>query len=143
MDGRHVALVERIVIGGVAMTARALAASSLELTFLQWRVLVVLGDHAEGLPVGELGRRIGASPPSASRVVRRLERQGYATVHRDERDRRRVLVCLSADGSAVRESVMAERRSLIAAALDGIAIVAAPAELPLLASIAGALDAER
>src|SRR3954471_7705167 len=98
MNADVVALFERIVIGGVALTASALATAGGEVTFLQWRVLMVTGDPPGGLPVGEIGRRIGAAAPSATRVIRRMERQGLVVLTREDADRRHVLVSLSPDG---------------------------------------------
>lgn len=120
------ALLERLVIAGVAVTARSLLATAGELTFLQWRVLVVLGDAPDGLHVGEVGRRIGASAPSATRVLRRMERQGLLDTRREPADRRRVLVRLTADGRGLPDTVMAHRRTFLRAALEQAA--ADPAE---------------
>jgi hypothetical protein len=38
-----IGVLERLVVGSVAITARAIAAAEAELTFMQWRVLLVVG----------------------------------------------------------------------------------------------------
>lgn len=133
---------EQIAIGAVAITARALAMAAGELTLLQWRVLVIAGDAPTGAYVGEIGRRIGISPPSATRVIQRMERQGLVELDRDDTDRRHVRVRLSADGRRIRDAVMRERRSRIAALLGDAGVVADAADTVLLQAIADALVAD-
>jgi DNA-binding MarR family transcriptional regulator len=134
-------VLERLIIAGVALTARSLEATAGELTFLQWRVLVVLGEAPTGLHVGEIGRRIGASAPSATRVLRRLERQGLIGTQREEADRRRVLVQLTADGQGLRREVMEHRRSLLREALRQAMVQLEAEHLASLERIAIALEA--
>ncbi len=110
---RLVVALERLVYGSVGLTSLAIAQASeaTELTFVQWRVLVMLGDGP--LRVGEIAGRLGISMTSASRLVRRMENKGYVTTARDERDRRATLVTLSERGSLMRSSVIQHRRDLI------------------------------
>jgi hypothetical protein len=44
-DERIVDAVERIILGGVAITARALVGEVEDLTFPQWRVLTIVGEQ--------------------------------------------------------------------------------------------------
>jgi DNA-binding MarR family transcriptional regulator len=114
------AAVERILVGGVGVTTLALteAPEAAELTLAQWRVLAIVAQR-DGVRIGELAGRLGIGVPSASRLVRRLERHGLATAVRDERDRRATLVRASAEGRRVREAVLRRRADLIADALGG------------------------
>ncbi len=114
------AAVERILVGGVGVTTLALteAPEAVELTLAQWRVLAIVAQR-DGVRIGELAGRLGIGVPSASRLVRRLERHGLATAERDERDRRATLVRASAEGRRVREGVVRRRGGLIADALEG------------------------
>lgn len=134
--------VERIIVGGVALTARALASAGGEITLLQWRVLVVTADAPDGLHVGEIGRRIGTTPPSATRVIRRMERQALVVLTRQDTDRRHVLVTLSPEGHRLREAVMAHRRTLLAARLAEAGMAPGPEDDRLLRAVAAALDPE-
>jgi DNA-binding MarR family transcriptional regulator len=113
---------ERIVFAGVALTTRALAEAmpSVELTFPQWRVLVVLGGNPAGATISEVAACIGVTPPATSRQLRRLERRGLVTVSPDERDRRASRVRLTADGTAARDAIVAYRRRLIDESLSGV-----------------------
>ena len=43
-----IGVLERLVVGSVAITARAIAAADAELTFMQWRVLLVVGEGEDG-----------------------------------------------------------------------------------------------
>ena len=109
---------ESLFFGAVGITSFALAdASVADLTLPQWRALVVIG-RADGVRVGEVARRIGLSLPSTSRLIGRLERRGYVSTERDDRDRRAILVRLSPSGHAVRQAVIERRRELMHHALS-------------------------
>jgi DNA-binding MarR family transcriptional regulator len=107
-------------MGGIGVTALALseATPTVDLTLPQWRVLVIVAE-GDGVRIGEVGNRLNAGIPSASRLVRRLERRGLATAERDERDRRATLVRATAEGRRVRMAVVHRREELIEAALHG------------------------
>ena len=107
---------DRVIVAAVGITTVALAQADRagDLTFPQWRVLVVVGERPSGVRVSEVARRIGASSPSASRLIRRMERAGLVTTARDETDRRATLVGLSDAGARVRSTVISHRRRLVA-----------------------------
>ncbi len=108
---------ELLMFGAIGMTSVALAESAAtDLTLAQWRALVVIG-RSDGQRVGDVGSRIGMSLPSASRLIRRLERRGYVSIERDETDRRATLVRLTDDGRRTRAAVIARRRELMTSAL--------------------------
>ena len=132
--------IEQLVFAGVALTTRALseARADLDLTLAQWRVLVVLGEEADGATISQVAGRIGVTLPATSRQLRRLQRRGLVDVSRDERDRRATRVRLTDLGQAARDDVISFRRERIAeaaASLDLDPTMASP-----LARIAEALD---
>jgi len=102
---------ERIAVGAVGLTTRALAQSDagFELTFPQWRVLLVLGEDPDGARVGEVAIRVGVTVPATSRLLRRLERRGLTTLSVDERDRRATRARLTDRGRTVRAAILAYR----------------------------------
>ena len=108
---------EAVAFGSVAVTSRALAAVGLELTFAQWRVLVVVGEKSSGATVTEVAVRLGAEISPVSRLVSRLARRGLVTVSKDDRDRRVTRVTVSESGSEIRATVIARRRELLAEVL--------------------------
>lgn len=110
--------IERLVTAAVGITAAALAESEggSDLTLPQWRALVLL-DGSGTLRVTDLAGEMGTSVPSASRLVRRIERRGLVTTGRDEADRRSTLVRLTPRGTASITAVVDARRHRIAAAL--------------------------
>jgi DNA-binding MarR family transcriptional regulator len=135
--------IERIIFAGVALTTVAISSAQpdFELTFPQWRVLVILGGAPNGMRIGEVARLVGVTLPATSRQLRRLERRGLLTVRRDERDARAALASLTAEGRAVRGAILEYRRKRIEE-------VAAPFESNAslrgdLDRIADALDAAR
>jgi DNA-binding MarR family transcriptional regulator len=108
---------ELLLYAAIGITSFALAdADASELTLPQWRALVVVGRE-DGIRVGALATRIGTSLPSTSRLVVRLERHGYVTTARDERDRRATIVTLTETGLAVRTRVVERRRELVRGAV--------------------------
>jgi MarR family transcriptional regulator, organic hydroperoxide resistance regulator len=115
-DPAVAASLERIVFAGVALTTVAISSArpGFELTFPQWRVLVVLGDAPEGVRISDVATRVGVTLPATSRQLRRLERRGLLTVGRDERDRRAAIVRLTAEGQDARDAIVAYRRARIA-----------------------------
>jgi len=112
--------IERLVTASVGITAAALAESEggADLTLPQWRALVLL-EQGGPLRVTDLAGEMGTSLPSASRLIRRIERRGLATTERDEADRRATLVRLTPRGEASIRAVMDARRNHITAALRG------------------------
>ena len=63
----------------------------------QYQLLAPLRDTTE-LAVGELAEAAGVAPPTATRMLDCLARDGYVTRRHSETDRRSVLVGLTADG---------------------------------------------
>ena len=108
---------EAVAFGSVAVTSRALVAAGLELTFAQWRVLVVVGERPSGATVTEIAARLGAEVSPVSRLVSRLVRRGVVTVVKDEQDRRVTRVMISEAGREIREAVIERRRVLLAEVL--------------------------
>jgi DNA-binding MarR family transcriptional regulator len=106
---------ERIVVGAVGLTTRALAQADtgFELTFPQWRALLVLGEGPDGARVGEMATRVGVTVPATSRLLRRLERRGLTTLSVDEQDRRATRARLTDRGRSVRTAILGHRRAAL------------------------------
>ena len=101
-----VAALDRLVIGSVALTERAIAAAGADLTFVQWRVLMIVGEHEGGATVGEIAERIGARSSPASRLISRLRTRGVVGTTRDPHDARVTRVRLTANGLELRSRVL-------------------------------------
>lgn len=142
-DATLAELLERIVLAGVGLTTRALAEATpgLDLTFPQWRVLVVLGEDAEGATVSEVAGRIGVTVPATSRQLRRLARRGLVRIGPDANDRRASRASLTTAGRAARGAILTFRRRHIEDSASNVDV--ADATLRELASIAHALDEYR
>jgi DNA-binding MarR family transcriptional regulator len=136
-------LLERIVLAGVGLTTRALteAAPGFDLTFPQWRVLVVLGEDSDGATVSEVAGRIGVTVPATSRQLRRLARRGLVEISPDEHDRRATRARLTPTGHGTREAILAYRRRRISQRASRV--TTSQATLRELAAIADALDEYR
>ncbi|HEX7400010.1 MAG TPA: MarR family transcriptional regulator [Candidatus Limnocylindrales bacterium] len=106
---------ERIVVGAVGLTTRALAMADtgFELTFPQWRALLVLGEGDDGARIGEVAARVGVTLPATSRLLRRLERRGLTALAPDERDRRATRARLTIRGRGVRAAILEDRRAAL------------------------------
>jgi DNA-binding MarR family transcriptional regulator len=115
-DFDTLASLERIAIASVALTARAIGAVDPELTFLQWRALVVIGEAADGPAIGDLASRMGSQPSAVSRLVGRLVRRGLVTIVGSDGDRRVRQATLTDAGQATRVAIMERRSADLAAA---------------------------
>ncbi len=118
-----VAELERVVVGAVGLTTRALAeaAPGTDLTFPQWRALLILGEDADGARVGQVAARVGVTLPATSRLLRRLAARGLATLGADEQDHRATRARLTDAGASVRSSILRYRLDAlreVAAAMD-------------------------
>jgi DNA-binding MarR family transcriptional regulator len=113
---------ERIAVGAVGLTTRALALADtgFELTFPQWRALLVLGEEVDGARIGEVAARVGVTLPATSRLLRRLERRGLTALSVDELDRRATRARLTDHGRTVRETILAHRRAALREIAKGL-----------------------
>lgn len=68
-----------------------------DLSLAQYHLLEALRTTPE-LPVGELADRAGVAPPTATRMLDCLARDGFVERRHSETDRRSVLVSLTGDG---------------------------------------------
>jgi len=107
------AALEAVAFGSVAVTTRALATVGLELTFAQWRVLVIVGERPDGATVTEIAARLGAEISPVSRLVSRIARRGLVATGKDDRDRRVTRVTITDAGRDLRRTVLARRRALL------------------------------
>ena len=108
------ASLERIAIGAVAITTRAIAhAPGREMTFPQWRTLVILGDSADGARIGEVAARVGVTLPATGRLLRRLERRGLVALAVDPDDRRATRARLTESGQAILDDILERRRAVL------------------------------
>ena len=82
------AALEIIALGSVAITARVLATVGPELTFVQWRLLVIVGESSDGTTVTSIASRLGSEISATSRLVTRMARRGLVTSRKDAQDRR-------------------------------------------------------
>jgi DNA-binding MarR family transcriptional regulator len=73
----------------------------LGLTYPQYLVLLVLWDE-DGLPVNQLGERLGLDSGTLTPLLKRLEKSGVVARRRDRGDQRVVHIHLTADGKALR-----------------------------------------
>ncbi|HET7646774.1 MAG TPA: MarR family transcriptional regulator [Candidatus Limnocylindria bacterium] len=136
MDAALVRNLDPLIIGAVGMTARALSRAGLDVTIVQWRVLLIAGESRAGATVTEIARRIEANLSPASRLVSRLERRGLVATAKDPDDRRTTRVTLTVEGRRVRAEVLRRRRADLRAAIERARIE--PGELPALTRLAAA-----
>ncbi len=131
---------EQIAVGAVSLTTHALgqAAPGVDLTFPQWRALLVLGEDEDGARVGAIALRVGTTQPASGRLLRRLERRGLVAMATDEADRRATRARLTPEGVRVRAVILASRR----AALLEIATATDPTERMMCDSLIEALATE-
>jgi DNA-binding MarR family transcriptional regulator len=113
------AALERIALGAVAVTTRALAMVGVELTFAQWRAMVIVGEREVGATVTEVAERLGSEISPTSRLVRRLVARGFVVTQKDDADRRVTRVAITPAGAAIRRAVLERRRMVLDQVLAG------------------------
>jgi homoprotocatechuate degradation regulator HpaR len=74
------------------------------LTEQQWRVIRVLAEH-DGIDASEVAARCYLLAPSLTRILQFLEKEGLVRRSADRSDQRRSVLCLTARGRAVFDSV--------------------------------------
>lgn len=99
----------RVLVG---VSARSLAEVEDTVTVTQFRVLVVLRGHGE-TRLNLLAERLGVGPSTALRTVDRLITADLATRRENARDRREVVIELTARGRRVVDRVTERRRAAI------------------------------
>lgn len=124
-DAATIDVLERLAMGVIAVTARSIAAIDADLTFNQWRVLVIVGERGRGIAMSELAERTGSALSPASRVVKRMERRGWVRLTKAVDDRRVTLVHPTDAGTAVRDAVFTKRRVHLTDVVAAIAPVSA------------------
>jgi DNA-binding MarR family transcriptional regulator len=133
---------ERLSVGIVGVTSAVFAGDPpIDLTLLQWRTLVVATEARDGLRISELAARVGASLPSASRLVDRLVRRDLVSVIPDPADRRARVVRPTPTGLELRGRLVERRRNLLAQRVREIGIP--PSVVPALDAIGTALEGDR
>ena len=103
----------------------------------QTQLLMMLAIHAYGRsPMGRLARSLHVSQPTATGIVGRLARAGYVRRMADARDRRRVLVMLTAKG----ELFIRAFQSVIRRRWGDVLRTLEPAELEAFFGVVGKLQ---
>lgn len=116
--------IDKIVVAGVALTARALSEATTEsdLSLPQWRVLVVLAGATEPLRLSDIAAHVGVTLPATSRQLRRLQRRGLIDIKPHEHDRRAVNVVLTETGERVHATIVKHRLRAVREATQGVAV---------------------
>ena len=124
MPNELIDILERLAVGSVAVTGRAIVAAGADLSFVQWRVLLIVGEREDGATVGEIAARIGAHVSPASRLVSRLKRRGVVRTAKDDSDGRVTRVRLTESGLDLRGRVLEQRRRDLALVLAAASLTA-------------------
>lgn len=112
--------IELIALGSVAITAMTLVELSVDVTFTQWRAVVILPRGQDGMPMSEIAERLPAALSPTSRLIGRLQRRGLVETAKDPVDRRITRVRLTAAGTELRDAVFARRRMHLARIVDEV-----------------------
>ncbi|WP_141004890.1 MarR family winged helix-turn-helix transcriptional regulator [Nocardioides humi] len=94
------------------------ALASLELSFTQIRIAMLLGCAGAPVPISEIASRVALSVAAAGRAVERMVELGLVERREDRHDRRVRLVSLSDQGRALVEEHFRARRQALLAFID-------------------------
>jgi len=108
----------------------------------QYHVLRILRDATtDGLACSAVAERSVSGDPDVTRLLDRLERQGWATRSRDEHDRRVVTARITDEGRRLLDELEAPVSALHARQLERLGAGDLPALRRLLQTVAGARPA--
>ena len=88
--------------------------NSHDLTDQQWRIIRALAE-TESLEILEVSNRCCIHPASLSRILPKLEAEGYLSRRTNKEDQRRVIVSLTAAGRRFFETISPESETIYAA----------------------------
>ncbi len=103
----------------VAVVAQSISAVEDQVTFVQFRMLVVIASRGP-LNLGEVARHMGVHPSNATRMVDKLVTAGLVERTDDPADRRYLSLILTPAGHDVVEQVMSHRRQAISKVMDAM-----------------------
>jgi DNA-binding MarR family transcriptional regulator len=138
-DDQEIGAALRLVVGRLARQLRRHAVGGL--TASQYSALATV-ERAGPIRLAALAEREGVSAPTLSRIVARLEQDGYVERRGDPADGRSSLMAATAPGRAALRKIRRERTALLArglAALGDDERRAVAAALPALEQLADAV----
>lgn len=74
----------------------------LGITYTQYITFMVLWEH-DNIPVSEIGARLHLDNGTLTPLLKKMEKQGFITRQRDAADERRVRICLTDSGHALKQ----------------------------------------
>lgn len=77
----------------------------LDLTYTQYVTMMALWEH-DDVPVKELGKRLYLDSATLTPLLKRLEKHGYVTRRRSDKDERSVIITLTQKGHDLRERAL-------------------------------------
>jgi len=80
------------------------------LSSVEWRVLATLHD-GEPLTVSQLAHEILSKQPTVTKLVQRMNEQGWVTLEADPADQRRTLVAATAAGRRLAKPLVSKARA--------------------------------
>jgi DNA-binding MarR family transcriptional regulator len=86
---------------------------------LEWRVLATLSDQPP-MSIGQLAQEVLSQQPTVTKLVQRLEANGWVRLMNDPKDQRRTLVQITAAGQRKVNPLIAQTRAHEASALSGL-----------------------
>ncbi|MEM7568472.1 MAG: MarR family transcriptional regulator [Pseudomonadota bacterium] len=110
------------------------ALKPLDLDQARWRILLVLAQH-EALGTQEIARKVVYKLSTTTRMVQRLERDGYVITRQSDADGRIRNVAITEAGHRVVDQSRPLAQSFYAAAFDGISNTELQAFSKVLAAI--------
>lgn len=101
----------------MGISIASVAAARIEVTMVQFRVLVLLADEG-ARTVGEIGNELGVNASNATRHCDRLQKLGLLTRRRSTTDGRVVRVALTKSGRRLVDEVAERRRTEVLRVLE-------------------------
>jgi DNA-binding MarR family transcriptional regulator len=119
MDTEKIRDFRRVLRQFTRVTNAQLRQCCTEVTLAQCLVLLEVDDQ-ERLTVGQLASRLRLDGSTLSRTIDGLVRRGLLDRRRDERDRRVVWICLTAQGAATCDALHGQNDAVARSVLDKV-----------------------
>lgn len=117
----------------MGISIASVAAARVEITMVQYRVLVLLADEGQRT-VGEIGQELGVNASNATRHCDRLQKLRLVARRRSTTDARVVRVALTASGRRLVDEVSARRRAEVLRVLERMPVRAQVSAVQALAA---------
>lgn len=115
-DSQLVEDLEELARASVTLTEEALRRTGARsISLQQWRAIQVVAEAAQGVRISDVARQVDVTVPATGRLLKRLEERGLLSLEREPDGSKAQVARLTAEGRALLDEALDERRRALAA----------------------------